>query len=282
MPTDRHAPLVGRERAILCGVGGELMQHHGHRLTCLRLQNDFGAANLSVVAGGVRCKLAANEFCKRYPIPPAGAQQLVCCCHRANASIERRYEIGDRSAALPGVGNNSADGRERVLDAMVELGQQSALLFLHPLALGDVNADADDSVWVASAAKGKETARLDPSQLACRTRDTILDVIFAPAGSECLTAALFYPSYVVGVHAGQAFTARDLGGAFRKAMDGRIAGRNLHDLRVGVISVGTNKPSLCCQGKLYVAFGQCQFCKFALRNVNLDSDPSYRLASFVV
>src|SRR5262249_51359231 len=27
MPTDRHAPLVGRERAILCRVGGELMEH---------------------------------------------------------------------------------------------------------------------------------------------------------------------------------------------------------------------------------------------------------------
>ena len=69
----------------------------------------------------------------------------------------------------PVLGDDSADSRECVLDAMVELGQQSALLFLHPFALGYVNADADDSVWVSSAAKGKETARLDPSQLATRT-----------------------------------------------------------------------------------------------------------------
>ena len=65
-------------------------------------------------------------------------------------------------------------------------------------------------------------------------------------------------------------------------MDGRIAVRNLHDLRVGVIRVGTNEASLCCQGKLYVALGQCLFRLFALSNVDLGSDPSYRLPSFVV
>ena len=181
-----------------------------------------------------------------------------------------------------GVGDDSADGRECVLDAMVELGQQSALLFLHPFALGYVNADADNSVWVSSAAKGKETARLDPSQLATRTNDTILYVIFAPAVTERLAAELFYPSYVFGVHASQAFAACYLGSAFRKAVDGRIAGRNLHDLRVGVIRVGTNEASLCRQGKLYVALCQRLFRLFALSNVDLGSDPSYGLPSFVV
>ena len=38
-------------------------------------------------------------------------------------------------------------------------------------------------------------------------------------------------------------------------MDGRIPARNLHDLRVGVIRVGANETSLCCQGELYVALG---------------------------
>ena len=215
-------------------------------------------------------------------MPPTGAQQFVCRCHRANASIERRYEIGDRSAPLPRVGDDSADGRECVLDAMVELGQQSALLFLHPFALGYVNADADDSVRVSFAAIGNETARLDPSQLATRTNDAILYIIFAPALTERLAAELFYPSYVVAVHASQAFAACYLGSAFRKAVDGRIAGRNLHDLRVGVIRVATNEASLCCQGKLYVALGQCLLCLFALSNVDLGSDPSYWLPGFVV
>jgi hypothetical protein len=85
---------------------------------------------------------------------------------------------------------------------MVELGEQSALLFIHPFALGYVNADADDPVWFSGAAKGKKTARLDPSQLASGANDTIFSAIFVPALTERLTAELFYSAYVVGVHAG--------------------------------------------------------------------------------
>jgi len=165
---------------------------------------------------------------------------------------------------------------------MIELGQQSTLLFLHPFALGYVNADADDSEWVSFAAKGKETARLDPTQLTTRTNDTILDLVFAPAVTERLAAQLLHPSYVVAVHASQAFAACYFGSAFRKAVDGRIPARNLHDLRVGVIRVGANETSLCCQGELYVALGQCLLRLFAFSNVDLGSDPSYWLPSFVV
>ena len=85
---------------------------------------------------------------------------------------------------------------------MVELGQQIALLFLHLFALGYINANADDSLWVSTAAKGNETARLDPSQLASGANDTIFSAIFVPALTERLTAELFYSAYVVGVHAG--------------------------------------------------------------------------------
>ena len=103
------------------------------------------------------------------------------------------------------------------------------------------------SVWLSSATKGKETARLNPSQLAAGTSDTILYFIFAPALTECLAAELFYPGNVVGVHASQVFAACYLGGAFRKTVDGRIAIRNLHDLRIGVIRVGANEANLCCE-----------------------------------
>ena len=93
------------------------------------------------------------------------------------------------------------DGRECILDAMVELGQQSDLLFLHPFALGYVNADADDSVRASFAIVGNETARLDPTHFATSTNDAILHAIFAPARTERLAAELFHPPYVVAVHA---------------------------------------------------------------------------------
>src|SRR5262245_51798244 len=170
VPSDGHATLLCRERPVLCGVCGELMKYHGHRLTCLRLQQDVRAVDLGVAAGCVRCELAPDQLCQRHPLPPTRAQKFVRRCHRANASIERHDEISDRSAPLPGAGNNSTDGRECVLDAMVEFGQQSSLLLFHPFALGYVDADADDSVWKSSAAKRKKTARLHPTQLASGTK----------------------------------------------------------------------------------------------------------------
>src|SRR5262249_31427135 len=80
-----------------------------------------GPLDLGVAAGDIRSELAPDELDERHPVPSMRAQQFVCRCHRANASIERRYEISNRSASLPSVRNNSADGRECVLNAMVQL-----------------------------------------------------------------------------------------------------------------------------------------------------------------
>jgi hypothetical protein len=60
---------------------------------------------------------------------------------------------------------------------MVELGEQRALLFLCSFALTDVDADADYPQRTTFSSVGNETARLDPSELAVRTNDTILNVI---------------------------------------------------------------------------------------------------------
>ena len=75
---------------------------------------------------------------------------------------------------------------------MIELGNQIALLFLHPFAVGYVNADADDSMRASFTAIGNETAGLDPTHLAISTNDTILYAIFAPALTERLAAELSY------------------------------------------------------------------------------------------
>src|SRR5262249_43544343 len=119
------------------------------------------------------------------------AQQFVGRCHRANAPVQSRDKIGDRSAPLPSVGNESADGRECVLDAMVELGQQGALLFLHPFAFGYVNADADNSVRASYVVIQNETACFDPSHFAASTNDAIFYAILAPVHIECLIAIQF-------------------------------------------------------------------------------------------
>src|SRR6185436_2588112 len=172
VPSDRHAAISGRERTVIRGIDGELMEHHGHRRSRFRAQNYIRAIDLEIAGCCIRCKLAPDELRQGYPVPPTSAQEFVRRRHRTKASFERCYEIGDRSAPLAGMGDDGADRGECVFDTVVEFGQQSALLVLRLLALGYVNADSDDSVWVAFTAKGNETARLYPTQLATRTDDT--------------------------------------------------------------------------------------------------------------
>jgi hypothetical protein len=52
--------------------------------------------------------------------------------------LERYYEIGNRLAPLAGVGDDSSDGGECVLDAMVKLGVQASSRVLSALALGHI------------------------------------------------------------------------------------------------------------------------------------------------
>src|SRR5262245_3428221 len=121
IPTNRHAPLFGRERTVLCGVGGELMEDHCHCLAGFGTQHDFRAVDIDVVECGIWRELALNKLGQGYPAPSTGAQQLLCCRHRADAPVESRHEIGDRSITTGSLGNNGTDGREGVLDPMVEL-----------------------------------------------------------------------------------------------------------------------------------------------------------------
>src|SRR5262245_66324561 len=110
------------------------MEHHCHCLAGFCAQHDFRAVDIDIVGCGIRCELTLNELCQRYPAPSTRAQQLVCCRHRANASVESRYEIGHRSISTGGLRNNGTDRREGVLDTMVGLRDQYALTFLCALA----------------------------------------------------------------------------------------------------------------------------------------------------
>src|SRR5688572_6269268 len=86
----------------------------------------------------------------------------MCCCHGAKTPLERCYEPVDRSAPFPGVGGDSPDGGECVLDAMVELGIQDRSGLLGSLARGDIDVDADQAPCVAGLVVLYVTARLNP------------------------------------------------------------------------------------------------------------------------
>src|SRR5262249_23862945 len=162
---DRHAATLGAELAVLCGIGGKLMENNCYHLTRLRLQDDFGTVDLSVSARRIGRQLLSDKLCHRDALPSPGTQQLVCPCHRLNAAFERRREIGHRAARIQRVRNYSADGCERIFDAMVEFGVQRALMLFCTFAFSHVDVDASHSLRASIFTIRNRTASLDPSDL---------------------------------------------------------------------------------------------------------------------
>src|SRR5262245_16382473 len=122
------------------------------------------------------------------------------------------------------------------------------------LAISDISADAKDPLRMSVTIICNEAAYLDPSNLAAGTDDTKLCTIFIPLVAESFAPGKLYSLYVLGMYAGQPFTARDLGGPLWKAVNCRIVLRNSQDFRVGTISKGANAGSPASQGKQYIAF----------------------------
>ncbi len=160
---------------------------------------------------------------------------------RLDPAIECGHKVWQRSSSLLGLSDDGGNCGQRIFDAVVEFSNQQVLLLLHVLPLGYVDADTEHPLRVAVASVRDETARLDPTHLPTGTCDPILHVIFAPARTERLATDLFHPLTVVGVHASQALAAGYLGCTLRKAMDGRIALRDLHDLSVDVVRKTANQ-----------------------------------------
>src|SRR5215467_1702321 len=100
-------------------------------------------------------------------------------CHRANASLKCHREISNRSAPLPGLGNDSGDGCKRIFDAVVELGIQDFAGLFRSFALGDVDVHADHASCVASLVILDEAARLDPADRSAGTHNAKLCMMLA-------------------------------------------------------------------------------------------------------
>src|SRR5262245_6262495 len=115
-------------------------------------------------------------------------QQFVCRCHRANTSVERYCEIGDRSVPSSGLGDDSSDGRERIFDAMIEFGIQNFAGLFGSLALGDVDVHADQASCVTGLIVLDEATRLDPADRSAGTHNAELCMLLAaPFGKYLLT-----------------------------------------------------------------------------------------------
>ena len=62
VPTHRHLALWCRERPVLGGIRGELMQHYGYGLRHCRREPDVRAFNHGIASGGVWRQLAPHQI----------------------------------------------------------------------------------------------------------------------------------------------------------------------------------------------------------------------------
>src|SRR5262245_916920 len=115
------------------------------------------------------------------------------------------------------------NGGEHILDAMVELGDQQALLHLHSLALRYVNIDADYACRVSGTVVRNQGTRFYPLHRAIWRNDTIFRVLRTASFSKCLAVKSVKPSEVVRMHTGSPFLDEGLSGSLGHAVNDRVA-----------------------------------------------------------
>src|SRR3954447_2951415 len=82
--------------------------------------------------------------------------------HTLNAPIECLNELVNRTAALACILGDRGNTREHVLDAVVKLGDQQALVFVSPLALCNVNRQALDAYTLPGRVEFSRCCFLEP------------------------------------------------------------------------------------------------------------------------
>src|SRR5438067_13674128 len=82
--------------------------------------------------------------------------------HTLNAPIECLDELVDRAAALARILGDRGNAREYVLDAVVKLRDQQALVFVSPLALCNVNGQALDACTLPGGVELGRCCFLEP------------------------------------------------------------------------------------------------------------------------
>src|SRR5262252_9246064 len=116
----------------------EFVQHLRHRLSLSSGEHDVCPADCYVRVRRVGRKLVTDEGIKPDALPAAFAQESVRGRHGLNASVQRSKKSVYRVAALARGYCDHCNLREDVFDPMVKLGDQSLLMLLSLLALGNV------------------------------------------------------------------------------------------------------------------------------------------------
>src|SRR5262245_4996299 len=111
---------------------------------------------------------------------------------------------------------------------MIQLGNQYALLFFHPFALGHIDVHTDHAFCASTKIVREQGSRLDPSNLAVPTTDAILRFKLAPPLGENFAAECVKPRKIIGMHTGSPFVDPVFFSALRQAVYRHVARGNLY------------------------------------------------------
>ena len=121
------------------------MQHHRQCLACRDRERDVRAADRHICVRRVGRKLTADEFREVDVVPAILAEQYVGVGHGSNAPIQCLNVLVERAAAVAHVLGYEGNAFQQILDAMIERGDEQALLVLGQLPRGDVEGQALDA-----------------------------------------------------------------------------------------------------------------------------------------
>src|SRR5579871_2896448 len=92
----------------------------------------------ALIRGGAKRDLVADEILEPGPLPGAGCKERVGSGERINAAVEGTNETLRILRTQQGLARYRLHGRQRILDAMVQLREEQPVQAFGSLALADV------------------------------------------------------------------------------------------------------------------------------------------------
>jgi hypothetical protein len=134
--------MGNRQSAIFARVGRKLVQDQSQVQGGRWIEHERRSrAGDTVVVGTAEQNLLADEVHHLGASQLGLGQQIMRPCERLHTPAEAAHEVARGPRMLQRLAGDRLHGRQRVLDAMIELVEQQALQLLGALALGDVASD---------------------------------------------------------------------------------------------------------------------------------------------
>ncbi len=171
--TPRQVDMTGlpRQGAVLCRVGGELVQRQRDGLGGRRRKHDNRPAhrNPLLASGPIGSKFFIDKPIEIGAFPTRACKQSVSIRQRADAAIQRPDIVVD--GVCPRQPHDRLDDRDDVTRAMIDFLGEQYLAFFGALAVGDVGSYATKPDQASLLVEIRDCRAGAPSNLAVWAKD---------------------------------------------------------------------------------------------------------------